>query len=242
MAAHRPLIDALRASFAAHADAARAAPMQAYMKSDLPFHGIAAPLRRQLTAAVVQQHPLGDSLTLSDTMRALWDEARFREERYAASELARQRPHRPLLALPLLPVFEHMIVTGAWWDHCDEISAQAIGPLLARHPAAMKPVLRRWARGDDLWLRRAAILCQRGLKREFDAALLVECILASIGPSSAANPWPGEFFLRKGIGWALRERSYDAPDEVRAFCAEYAAQLAPLTLREALKALKRRGA
>ncbi len=242
MAAHRLLIDTLRAGFAGQADAARAGAMQAYMKSALPFHGLAAPRRRQITAAVVQQHPLTDPVTLADTMRALWDEARFREERYAASELARQRQHRHLLALPLLPVFEHMIVTGAWWDHCDELSAEAIGPLLARHPAAMKPVLRQWAQGDDLWLRRAAILCQRGLKREFDAVLLYECILPSIGPASAANPWPAEFFLRKGIGWALRERSYDAAEEVRAFCAEYAARLAPLTVREALKALKRRGA
>jgi 3-methyladenine DNA glycosylase AlkD len=70
--------------------------------------------------------------------------------------------------------------------------------------------------------------------------LLYDCILPSIGPATAANPWPGEFFLRKGIGWALRQRSYDAPDEVQAFCTEYAGRLAPLTVREALKALKRR--
>ncbi len=248
MAAHRLLIDTLRAGLQAQADPARAPAMQAYMKSALPFHGIAAPLRRQITAAVVQQHPLVDPTALADTMRALWDEARFREERYAASELARQRPHRALLAqqgLALLPVYEHMIVTGAWWDHCDEISGGAIGPLLARHPAQMKPLLRRWAQGSDLWLRRTAILCQRGLKvapqGPFDAELLYACILPSIGPASAGNPWPDEFFLRKGIGWALRERSYDAPDEVRAFCAEYGPRLAPLTVREALKALKRRG-
>ncbi len=248
MAAHRLLIDTLRAGLQAQADPGRAPAMQAYMKSALPFHGIAAPLRRQVTAAAVQQHPLADAGTLADTMRALWDEARFREERHVASELARQRPHRALLAqhgLALLPVFEHMIVTGAWWDHCDEISGEAIGPLLARHPGQMKPLLRRWAQGSDLWLRRTAILCQRGLKAEpggsFDAELLYACILPSIGPASAANPWPDEFFLRKGIGWALRERSYDAPDEVRAFCAEYGPRLAPLTVREALKALKRRG-
>ena len=69
-----------------------------------------------------------------------------------------------------------------------------------------------------------------------DAPLLYECILASIGD----RPFAGEFFIRKCIGWALRERSYAAPDEVQAFCREYAAQLAPLTVREALKVMAKR--
>jgi 3-methyladenine DNA glycosylase AlkD len=100
----------------------------------------------------------------------------------------------------------------------------------------MKSVMRRWARSDDLWLRRAAMLSQRRLKPGFDPVLLYETILPSIAPS----PWAGEFFLRKGIGWALRERSYDAPEEVQAFCREYAARLSPLTKREALRAIARR--
>ena len=88
-----------------------------------------------------------------------------------------------------------------------------------------------------LWLRRASFLCQRRLKApHFDAVLLYDCILPSIGAGRFAN----EFFIRKGIGWALRERSYAAPDEVQAFCREYASQLAPLTVREALKVIERR--
>ena len=67
-------IDALRAVFAAHADPARAAPMQAYMKSALPFYGIAAPLRRRLSAEAVKAHPLRDAAALASTMRTLWRE------------------------------------------------------------------------------------------------------------------------------------------------------------------------
>ncbi len=210
--------------------------MQAYMKSALPFHGLPAPRRRELTKAVVQAHPAPDAPTLAATMQLLWREAAFREERYAASELVHFGVHRAWLGLPLLPVFEAMIVSGAWWDHCDGISGDAIGPLLHRHPAAMKPVIRRWARGPDLWLRRAAFLCQRGLKADFDAELFYACILPSIGDGLHAL----EFFIRKGLGWALRERAKRAPEEVQAFCSEYARQLAPLTVREALKALRRR--
>lgn len=231
------LVDALRATFALHADPARAVPMQAYMKSALPFHGIAAPLRRRLQTEVVRAHPLPDVATLAQAMRTLWREARYREQRYAALELARIGPHARLLEPSLLPVYEEMIRSGAWWDCCDDISGNALGTLLQRHPQAMKPLLRRWARGDDLWLRRAAMLCQRRLRADgFDAVLLYDTILPSIGVGRFAD----EFFIRKGIGWALRERSYTAPDEVQAFVREYAAQLSALTRREALKVIARR--
>lgn len=237
MAADRVFIDALRAAFVAHADAAQAGPMQAYMKSSLPFHGIAAPQRRQLAAAVVALQPLRDTETLADTMLALWREAGHREERYVASELANERQHRQLAGLRLLPVYEEMIRSGAWWDHCDEISGNGLPPLLQREPATIKATLRRWSTGGDLWLRRASMLSQRRLKAPaFDAVLLYETILPSIGSGRFAD----EFFIRKSIGWALRERSYQAPDEVQAFCREYAAQLSPLTKREALRVIESR--
>ena len=237
-AADEPLIVALRVAFAAHAEAAKAVPMQAYMKSALPFYGIAAPLRRRLTADPVKAHPSQDSAALARTMRSLWRGARFREERYAAVELPRLgRVHPKLVNLELLALVEEMITTGAWWDLVDDLSGNVLARLLERHPHEMKSLLRRWANGGDLWLRRAAMLVHRSVEsKAFDAVLLYETILPSIGHGRFAN----EFFIRKGIGWALRERSYAAPDEVRAFCQEYAAQLAPLTVREALKVIEKR--
>jgi 3-methyladenine DNA glycosylase AlkD len=184
-----------------------------------------------LQAEAVRAHPLPDTRTLASAMQRLWRTARTREERYAAMELARVGRHAALLGPELLPVYEEMITDGAWWDICDDISGNALARLLAAHPATMKTLLRRWAGGGDLWLRRAAMLCQRRLKTGFDARLLYDCILPSIGDGRFAD----EFFIRKGIGWALRERAYAAPDEVRAFCREYRARLAPLTLREALR-------
>jgi 3-methyladenine DNA glycosylase AlkD len=230
------LLDALRASFAAHADPARAPAMQAYMKSALPFHGIATPLRRELTAAAVREHALPDTDSLAEAMRALWREAGYREERYAAMELGRTGAHARLFDASLLPVYQEMIVDGAWWDCCDDISGTALARLLREQPRTMKPLLRHWAQGSDLWLRRAAMLCQRRMRAEFDAVLFYDCILPSIGSGRFA----GEFFIRKGIGWALRERSYAAPDEVRAFLREYDTQLSPLTKREAMKAIARK--
>lgn len=235
MPGHAAFISALRTAFAAHSDPVRAMPMRAYMKSALPFYGIAAPLRRHLTATAVKAHPLPDTRSLRDTMLALWRGARYREERYAAMELARVGANGRLMHLDLLPVYERMIVTGAWWDYCDDISGAAIARLLELHPRAMKPVLRRWAKRNDMWLRRAAMLCQRRMK-DIDVQLLYDCINPSIG----AGRFAGEFFIRKGIGWALRARSYQAPAEVIAFCREHADELSDLTRREALKVIARR--
>ena len=239
-AADTAFIACLKAALAAHADAGQAGPMQAYMKSALPFLGVPALARRRAAAAVVKAHPLDDPQVLADTMQALWRGASFREERYAASELARMPPHPQHISLALLPVYEAMIVSGAWWDHCDEISGQGLAALLRRWPGAVKPVLRRWSVGPDLWLRRASFLCQRGLKESFDAALFYATLLPSIGTGPEAGPHARDFFIRKGIGWALRERSYQAPDEVLAFCDRHREQLSALSRREALKALRRR--
>ena len=235
------LAQAVREALAAHADPAQAGPMQAYMKSALPFHGVPTPLRRQLVTAAAAAHPFTDTDALCAAVLALWRGATHREQRYAALDLLRLPRARKLLvnlAVPtVLPVLHELIETGPWWDHNDEISGVALGLLLQHHPAAMKPLLRQWARSPNLWLRRAAMLCQRRLgDAHVDAVLLYDCLLPSLAP----DPLAGEFYIRKGMGWALRERSYAAPDEVEAFCAEYRSRLSPLTLREALRVLNKR--
>ncbi len=227
------LVDAIRAGLAALAEPARAAPMQAYMKSAMPFLGVPTPQRRAVVKACCHGRECAGAAALHAAMAALWRQARFREERYAALDLLHLPRHRKHLDLSHLPLLQEMLQTDSWWDFNDEISGNALQLLLQRHPEALKPLLRQWARGDDLWLRRAAMLCQRRMKSGFDAVLLYDCIL----PSLIGNPCADEFFIRKGMGWALRERAYQSPDEVRAFCREYSDRLSPLTKREALRVI-----
>ena len=106
-----------------------------------------------------------------------------------------------------------------------------MGAMLAAHPRPVKAVLREWAEDDDIWKRRTAILAQLRAKSETDTALLADAIRPSIG-----DP---EFFLRKGIGWALREYSKTDPAWVLAFVAANPG-LSVLSRREALKHLERR--
>jgi 3-methyladenine DNA glycosylase AlkD len=226
---------ALRAAFVAHAQPAQAAQMQAYMKSALPFWGVATPLRRKLVAQTAAQVD-AKKTAAPETVLHLWRRATHREMRYAALDLLRLPHYKKSLSPSWLPALQELVLTGDWWDHNDEISGQVLPVLLQRHAKELKPLLLQWASSSNLWQRRAAMLAQRSIKTGFDAPLLYACILPSVGTSPLAQ----EFFIQKGMGWALREHSYAAPAEVQAFCDEYRAQLSPLTLREALKIIQKR--
>lgn len=219
------LVAAVRAVLRAAADPRRAAGAQAYMKTTEPFLGVRLPEVRRLTLDAARAHPPG---TVDDVIAAatrLWREAGHREERYAAQALLTLRPVRA--DLRLLPLLEEMITTGAWWDLVDEASSR-VGELLRADRAAMTPVLRRWARSPDRWLRRTAVIAQRGAKDRTDTALLAEVVLAN-----AEDP---DFFLRKAIGWALRDYAKVDPGWVAAFVRDH--PLSPLSRREATKHLR----
>ncbi|HEX2363134.1 MAG TPA: DNA alkylation repair protein [Jiangellaceae bacterium] len=231
MTASTALVDDIRAALAGVADPEKAAPMQAYMKSTMPNLGVQKPARGAALRPVLRSHRLPDRSTWEDTVRLLWDGATHREERYAATDLARYRRYTAWATDPRsLPLYDHLIVSGGWWDHVDEVAIKLVGPLLRAHHGQIAPAIRGWARNSDRWRRRAAVICQIGSRGETDTALLAECVLANV-----EDP---DFFLRKGIGWALREHAKTDPDWVRAFTNSYRALLSPLSLREATRTLR----
>ncbi|HWZ46434.1 MAG TPA: DNA alkylation repair protein [Candidatus Saccharimonadales bacterium] len=120
-----------------------------------------------------------------------------------------------------------MIVDGAWWDYVDELAAHRIGTLLRRYPARVGRLMLQWSRSKDLWKRRTAILCQLKFKSETDLPLLYRCIEPALTSE--------EFFLRKGIGWALRQYAWINPAEVRRYVEKHRSSLSPLSRREAMK-------
>ena len=223
------LITAVRAALAEAGDPERAVGQQAYMKSALPFRGLAAPELRRICGALFAEHPLPDRRGWEHTVRTLWDEAAYREERYAALALTGHRLYRSYQDPGLLPLYEHMIVTGAWWDHVDELASRRVGPLLRASPAEVAPVMRTWSTDPDRWRRRTSIICQLGAKQQTDVALLTDCVLANLDDR--------DFFLRKAIGWALRQYARVEPDWVRAFVAEHRDRMSALSVREATKHL-----
>ena len=237
---HRPrlkpsaaLCRALRAGLEERADPEKAPGMQAYMKSEMPYLGVQTPSLRALCREVFSAHPVDTQARWLDTVLALWRRAQYREERYAAINLAGFRAYRDFQSLEALPAYEEMVVDGAWWDYVDAIAIRLVGDLLSRYPGEMKRRMRAWARGPDLWKRRSAILCQLKFKDTTDIDLLHSCIEHSIEDRA--------FFLRKAIGWALREHAKTDPDGVVAYVVSNAHRMSALSKREALRNLIKAG-
>ncbi len=229
----KELLRAVRKALAAAADPKKAPAMQAYMKSEMPYHGVPSPVAKRVFKEVFAEVPFTSPKRWRELVLALWRKAEFREERYAAIALASDRRADAFQTLEALPMYEEIIVTGAWWDYVDDVAAHRIGGLLRSEGERMKKVLRRWSTDDDMWRRRSSIIAQLGFKKDTDLGLLYDCI----EPSLASK----EFFLRKAIGWALRQHAWTDPDEVVRYVRKNASRLSNLSQREALKNVSKDG-
>jgi 3-methyladenine DNA glycosylase AlkD len=228
-AADRALVDAVRRALAAAGDPEVAAKQQAYMKSAMPYFGLPSPrLKAELRPLLRGWRPT-DRAQWEGTVRTLWDGATHREEWYAAIALARHRQAREWLDVGSLGLWRHLVVTGAWWDVVDEVASHLVGDVLAGHRAWATPTVTSWATDEDLWLRRTAVICQINHGASTDLELLRHAIEANVDDPS--------FWLRKAIGWALRQHARTDPAWVRAEVARLGGRLSGLSRREALKHL-----
>jgi 3-methyladenine DNA glycosylase AlkD len=215
---------------AAVADPARAPRMQAYMKSTMPYLGVSAvPLRQACKRAFAGLSYASSGDWQADVL-AVWRSARYREQWCAAIELTGIRAARPFQHVDALPMYREMIAAGAWWDVIDSI-APRLGMILANDRTEMSGLLRRWARDDDMWIRRSAIISQLSARQATDLALLYDCIEPSLDSNA--------FFLRKAIGWALRQYARTDPQEVSRYVKANERRLSGLSRREALKHIGR---
>ena len=227
------LIEAVRQALADAGDPERAIGQQRYMKSAMPFRGLTSPVLRATLKPILSDptYSLEGRATWEATVRALWDEAAYREERYAALALAGHRRYRAFCDAGTLPLYAYLSRTGAWWDLVDDIATHHVAPVLLRHRQAATPVLRAWAQDDSLWVRRTAILSQLPARAETDRRLLGHCLEANLPGSLFGS----EFFIRKAIGWALREFAKTDPQWVLEYVETH--DVSPLSRREALKHL-----
>jgi 3-methyladenine DNA glycosylase AlkD len=223
----RQLLPKLRQALRRAADPQKAPAMQAYMKSVMPYHGVSAPLLRQVCKATFVDEQFASASQWQADVLELWRGAGFREERYAALNLAGDKRARPFQSPSTMTMYEELIVTGAWWDYVDDIASHRVGPILGDYPAPMRRKMLSWSKSKDLWKRRTAIICQLGFKSETDLELLYACIEPSLESR--------EFFLQKAIGWALRQYAWTDGTEIRKYVRLNRGRLSGLSYREALK-------
>ena len=205
-------------------DPQRAADMARYMKTNMPFYGVTNPERKKVYRELRRRFPISSRAEYVAAIEALWARP-HREEKYCAIGLAVDYPE--YITIGSVPLYRRMITEGAWWDFVDDIAIRLIGRVLLDDRVRMHPKLDRWIEDPHLWIRRTAILSQIKHKDRTDQEQLFGYCLRR-APEK-------EFFIRKAIGWALREYAKTAPDAVRGFALEHREELSGLSFREATK-------
>jgi 3-methyladenine DNA glycosylase AlkD len=208
--------------YSANANAIQAAPMEAYMKHYFAFLGIPKPQTKPLLRTFFQQYGLLPPDQLEPVVRELWLLPE-REYQYLALTLIDKSLKR--LGPEAIDWLEELVAAKSWWDTVDYLAAHPIGYLLRHHENLRRERPVAWLRSGNIWLMRTAILFQLYYKADTDVSQLFETIRACADSR--------EFFLRKAIGWALREYSKTDPQSVVEFVESE--KLSPLSVREALK-------
>ncbi|MFD4137386.1 DNA alkylation repair protein [Streptomyces sp. NPDC058572] len=219
------VMDRLTAVYPSGADAARAAQAATYMKGVAPFLGIPTPERRALSRTVLDGTGRPAEADCAAIALRCW-ELPEREYHYFAADYLRRHVGR--CSSGLLPVTRHLVETVPWWDTVDTLAAHVVGPLVAAD-STLTAEMDAWIDDENLWVARTALLHQLRRRETTDAERLFRYCLRRAG-----HP---DFFIRKAIGWALREYGKTDPDAVREFVEGARDRLSPLSVREALKNL-----
>jgi 3-methyladenine DNA glycosylase AlkD len=218
--------DGLVARLRAEATPERAEKEKAYLKSQLAFLGASVPSIRRAAVALHRAESGLDHDGVVELVQTLWRRG-IHELRMAAVELLDLYDDR--LSPRDAPLLERLLRESRTWALVDGLAATVTGGLRERFPHELDPVLARWAVDDDFWLRRASLLAYLpGLRRgegDFDRfAALADPMLED-----------REFFIRKAIGWVLRETAKKRPALVVAWLEPRLDRASGLTVREAIK-------
>lgn len=217
------VLDRLTATFPEAADPARAEQMRAYMKDVAPFLGLTSPVRRVLARSVLAGTARPGEADCTAVALRCW-QLPEREYQYFAVDLLRR--HLRECSSGFLPVARHLVETRSWWDTVDPLAAHVVGGLVAADPA-LKADMDTWIEDGNLWVARTALLHQLRYGDATDGDRLFAYCRRQAGHR--------DFFIRKAIGWCLREYARTDPDAVREFVALERTRLSPLSVREALK-------
>ncbi|HKZ20696.1 MAG TPA: DNA alkylation repair protein [Acidimicrobiia bacterium] len=222
----KSLVEFVQSQLSALADPARAAPMAAYMKTEMAFYGVPKPERVPIGRELKRRFAPANASQYRENVLTLWN-LPHREEKYLAIGYARQ--FSAFIEFAQIDLYERLIIEGAWWDLVDEIASPIVSRVVLNHRWQMRPVLEGWIESPVMWLRRSAIICHNGHKEATDWDQLSDFCLRRASET--------EFFIRKAIGWALREYARANPDAVRTFLRVHGKKLSGLSYREAAKHL-----
>lgn len=210
----------------ARADAEKAVGMAAYLKTNMPFYGVQKKGRTEVFRVIKREIPIADNTTYRTAIEALWEQP-HREEKYLAIGIA--KAYAEFLTVENLDLYRRLIVEGAWWDFVDEVAIHCVGIVYLNQRSQTEPTIEAWVDDDIMWLRRTSLISPIKHKAETDYIMLFDHCLRRAHEK--------EFFIRKAIGWTLREYAKTAPERVSSFLLEHRDEWSGLSFREAAKHL-----
>lgn len=226
----KELAEFVCAQFKAIADPLKASEMQAYMKTQMPFYGVQKPARELVYKQIRKEFCPQNIEDYISGVKALWAN-KHRELKYTAIDYAMSFDR---YILPeSLALYIELVEDGQWWDFVDPIAIHLIGRAYYKERRKVKSKVESLVKNKNMWLRRSAILVHNAHKDQTDQEQLFRHALLLAHES--------EFFIRKAIGWALRDYSYVDAKAVIGFLTKHKNELSGLTYREGAKALLRKG-
>jgi 3-methyladenine DNA glycosylase AlkD len=210
-------------------DKEKAKPMKSYMKNHFEFFGIPSPQRKEIFKQFFIENGYPEYDDLHTVINLLWDLPEREYQYFALSILDKRKKD---LTSEDVPFLEYLIVTKSWWDTIDAISPNYIGIIFKENPTIIDDYVKKWLDSENIWLKRSAILYQLKYKKDTNEDRLFH-IITNLAQSD-------EFFIRKAIGWALREYSKTNPSAVITFVTENENKLSSLSKREGLKVIAKK--
>ena len=215
----------LKKNLSKQANAQIATKQEAYMRNQFHYMGITKPVQGKITRDVAKQCPVQTHSQLVECVDQLWKQPE-REYQYAAIDVTKL--NKKLWQPSSLKLFEKMIRSKSWWDTVDPLSSDCVGGLIDKFPELVV-VMDQWIEDEHLWIRRSAIIFQLMWKQKTDEKRLFDYCSKRMHET--------DFFIRKAIGWALRQYSKTNRQAVAVFVEKNKLTLSPLSLREASKYL-----
>jgi 3-methyladenine DNA glycosylase AlkD len=217
-------LNSLHKKFKAASDAEKSEWMKGYMLHQFDFYGVQAVLRKEIGKTHHLQNQIKTAAELELIVKECFSLPQ-RELQYFAIQLFAL--HKKSWTVSSIKIMEYCLLQKSWWDSVDGIASDWLGPYFKMFPEQIVPITSKWNRSKNMWLQRSSIMFQKAFKKNTDTTLLSKYILHCASSK--------EFFIQKAIGWALREYGKTNPAWVKKFVKEN--QLAPLSVREALKNL-----
>ena len=197
--------------------------MSVYMKTRFSFFGIKTPERRKLTREWWKKFPIASESELLNLANELWN-LEQREFHYVGSDTLKK--HKSMLTPSALNTLKRLIINNSWWDTVDTLAVHPIGQIIFNF-SETRQIMDTWIEDDNMWVRRAAILHQLQFKIKTNENRLFYYCEKCMDEK--------EFFIRKAIGWALRQYSYTNMKSVFDFVHAHEDKLSHLSKREAMK-------